>query len=110
MLKKDDLINLAGKSADTISEKLKEIGGGSMGNAPIKIYDSGKINGVLEGSIISASILVVAWAIPKLYHKAKKCLHESKQKIDDSKQIHNILSNIDDDEDDNNIKNMEEQL
>lgn len=98
MLKRSDLIRLFGKSADVVTKELKEIGKGNMGAAPIKIWDSA----ILKASLVFGGIEVIQigiWGIPKI-----------KQKIAESNRIHNIINN---DEDDDNIKNqtndMEEQ-
>lgn len=102
MLKKSDFIRLAGKSADMVTKELKEIGKGKMGAAPIKIWDSATLSTRLKDMAIFGVfeiIQICIWGIPKI-----------KQKMDESKRIHDIIN---DDEDEvnteNETDNMEEQ-
>lgn len=105
MLRRDDVEKLTQKSADIFTSNLKAIGDGNMCAAPLKIWDSATLRTHLKDGVIFAGIELIQigisiWAFPKI-----------KQKIAESKRIHNIINDDEDDEDntENKTNDMEEQ-
>lgn len=91
---KNELMKLSGKSADKITQKICEIGGGNMVNGVLQIYKKGKCDMIIY--ILIAYLLGICSR--PLYNKLKQKLREIKDNFADSNRIDEILSNIDEDD------------
>lgn len=93
---KNELMKLSGKSADKITQKICEIGGGSMAKGALQIYKKGKCDMIIYFPVL---YLLGLYTRP-LYNKLKQKLQEIKHDFAESNRVDEILSNIDNEDDD----------
>lgn len=93
---KNELMKLSGKGADKITQKICKIGGGSMAKGALQIYKKGKCDMIIYFPVV----YLLGTCTHTLYNKLKRKLQEIKNDFADSNRINEILSNIDNEDDD----------